>query len=1506
MPKARPCCSRWNSSRPGAFCDATNESGCVLSKTLRTAAIIVGAVALVATGVGAVASAAAAGATATGVASAAGGIAAAASTVASIATATAAAASLGAAVTARPPPLGGNATRFKADKDAGIPYVMGRTATGGNIIYRRTHNTAGYALPDLQSFAVVLSGAGPINAIESFQADRVTVSFSSGAAVGSYAGWMWQTQQLGASPESAALRVTPGGTLPPGWTTAAKMSGMAAAMWTLRYDQKDKFYAQGVPQPRWIVQGVKVYDPRLDSTYPGGSGACRAFNEATYVYSENPYLHGLTFAMGRYQNGKRVIGIGAPLAGIDVRAFVEGANVADANGWKVGGVITSADNKWTVLKTILQAGGGEPMHLGAMLSCKISTPRVTLATVTTDDLIGTARVPGTTSRRGRFNTVVAKYRSEAHDWEIIPAAPVAVASHITTDGGQRSREIPYSMVQDLTQAAELARYDIENAREFGPIVLPLKLRWIGYRPGDCIAVNLPEVGLNGQQIVIGNREIDAAGLSVTLTGRSETAAKHAFALGQTGVAPPTPSVSTPPTPPQPGAVAWSLAGTGLVAGATVTPALIITGAATNVPIDAVVIEYRLWVSGQAAGVGWIGAGSYLPDVTRIEVASVQSSTAYEIAVSYRLGAFTGDRRIIGPVTTPAGPTRNAEGQGLRDTSFDPSAWSWSTSAVIRRPGTYLTSWPSGNLLEINMAAVSGYHEITPLNAGGGSYLMPVVPGQMTYASVYAVPSAATQRLFLTIQFFKADGATQAGSLATTVLPFGAGAGALYTASAPAPSDAAFARWVVQREAGSATGFWYIGAPFLDTNQPGADVTPPWSGIVNDGGKPENNATRNVFRGIYSGGTAYLAGDEVATAANDKLYIAKLPSTGIALTNTTYWELKLVTGGGAAGANAVNVRLSNPLIMVATAADGSGGGYSGLTCQIEVYDGGVRKDTLGVCTFAVVGAPGYASVGATSGLITITDWGSTSAAPQFDATYAGVTYRVTLQLLRSLQGVAGPAVTMVGGGAFTYLDGVMTPGGQSRTLSITRQNATGTAVWTTDPGGITLTGSGDSRTLAAADMGSNKQVTIRATVGSVYDEDIVIRADATTAVAGATRNAEGQGLRDTTFDPAAWSWNGAAITRRAGTYLTGFPASAMLEINMAAVAIYHEITPLGAISGNHLMQVQPGQMTFAAVYAVPSSATQRLLLTLQFLKADGATQAGSLATTVLPFGAGAGALYTASAPAPSDAAFARWIVQREAGSATGFWYIGAPFLDTNQPGADVTAAQPIVSLLSPTSGRALNGFAAVDGTPFTRIVASGTARDGDLVGFPTVYPSAPSMFFLYGGASAAAGNNISIIFEGLTGSGFTFRAKSQAVSVGTTITDGGATPGGTGEPDFIINRSSGSAPFDGRFQYALTCTVGDVYPGEPGRLRVGIWARQGGGWQEVGTASFGASGTYIVDVTPGAIDFGAGAEFGISEISSTGSGTQIDSFDSVAYTPGTVSETSLTPAGASAIYWEARL
>src|SRR3546814_8057996 len=98
-------------------------------KVLRTAAIIVGAVALVATGIGAVVGAG----TFLGVAG---------STFAAVGTiAGAASAVLGVAanlLTAKPPGslAVGNPEDFKLDPQAPVPYVIGETATGGYIADR--------------------------------------------------------------------------------------------------------------------------------------------------------------------------------------------------------------------------------------------------------------------------------------------------------------------------------------------------------------------------------------------------------------------------------------------------------------------------------------------------------------------------------------------------------------------------------------------------------------------------------------------------------------------------------------------------------------------------------------------------------------------------------------------------------------------------------------------------------------------------------------------------------------------------------------------------------------------------------------------------------------------------------------------------------------------------------------------------------------------------------------------------------------------------------------------------------------------------------------------------------------------------------------------------------------------------------------------------------------------------------------------------------------------------
>lgn len=617
-------------------------------KTIRTAAMIVGAAAAIIATAGAAAPAFAAAFTAaTGATMA---------TVSAIALG-ASLVSTAAAMTMKPPGTSteGRPEQFKADPQAPVPYIMGRTLAGGYIVHREEF---GGEVSDIenpyQAFAIIWSGGGPVQEIESFTVDRTAVSFDGSGAVttSDYVRdgdpYMWLKTQLGACPESAALSLpAPLDTLP-NWGAGYKLSGYAAGLWGLRFDKKAKIYASGVPRPGAIIKGVKVYDPRLDSTYPGGSGSCRALNESTYVYSENPWLHALTFALGRWQNGKRVLGIGMAVAGIVVADYVEAANVADANGWTIGGTISSGDDKWNAVKMMAQAGGGEPIRMAAKLGCMVSAPRVSLATVTSADVIGKGSVVATQPRRSRINGIIPRIRSEEHGWEVVPLDVVRPSTYLIEDGEERTRERDMQLVQDKDQASELAAYEIVNSREFGPITLPLKTRFLGYKPGDCLTLDIPELGLNDQPAIVINRSLDPMSGTVTLELKSETPAKHDFALGRTGVAPPTPGLTPPDITDVSAPVAgdWEATGGVVESDGGQVPAIIIFGGASVSTIDSIIFEYR-----KVGDTAWTMAGTEDPATTRKEIIGLPPTAPYDVAVSYVVRGVVGARLVLGPVTT---------------------------------------------------------------------------------------------------------------------------------------------------------------------------------------------------------------------------------------------------------------------------------------------------------------------------------------------------------------------------------------------------------------------------------------------------------------------------------------------------------------------------------------------------------------------------------------------------------------------------------------------------------------------------------------------------------------------------------------------------------------------------------------------------------------------------------------------------------------------------------------
>lgn len=458
-------------------------------------------------------------------------------------------AQLGASLLASKPSggTGGNQTDWSADPNSPIPIAIGRTGTGGKIVHRIEWGTNN----EWQALTTVLSGCGPVDAIERTYADRVLCNFAGKAATAPYAGWLWQDTQVGLTPEPDQLLANG---VPPGWTAAHKLSGLAATQLALRYDNKGKGTFTTEPDMLWVLRGVWAWDPRFDSTYPGGDGPQRRDDSSTWVFTKNPPIVGLQWARGWFHNGKRVGGVGQDADTIDIATFVEAANVADANGWRVGGIRWTSDDKWETLKAILQAGAAEPVRHGASLSCIAQMPRIPLAVIGPDDVIGRARLSMAQPTKGLINGIISRCRSEDHFWEETAFDVVRHPGFLAIDGEETTRELPLPLVQVETgqapyQPAQLAAYEIVNARESGPHELPLKIRWVGYKAGDCLTIGVDEFGeLAGKDAIVLRRGIEPTSGAAKLTLRTEDHEKHPWALSQGGGSPPVTEYGRPANP----------------------------------------------------------------------------------------------------------------------------------------------------------------------------------------------------------------------------------------------------------------------------------------------------------------------------------------------------------------------------------------------------------------------------------------------------------------------------------------------------------------------------------------------------------------------------------------------------------------------------------------------------------------------------------------------------------------------------------------------------------------------------------------------------------------------------------------------------------------------------------------------------------------------------------------------------------------------------------------------
>ncbi|PZR83596.1 MAG: hypothetical protein DI537_34690 [Stutzerimonas stutzeri] len=273
-------------------------------------------------------------------------------------------------------------------------------------------------------------------------------------------------------------------------------------------------FATAIPTRVTIIgKGAAVYDPRLDSTVPGGSGPQRADDQTTWAWNDdaarNPALQMLWHMLGwRIRNpvtGEWLlsVGKGIPARRIDLASFITAANLCDepvtlaAGGteprYRSDGVFSEADDSATVLDQLKAAMNAELDDVDGRLRVTVlhndlATP---IADLGTDDIISAFAWRQTAPLDETFNIIRGTWVDPASLYQTPDYPQVEIDS---PDGIDRIETINFSMVQSVSQVQRLAKQRLARMLYSGTFSATFSHRAWKVAKNDVIRLSFSPLG----------------------------------------------------------------------------------------------------------------------------------------------------------------------------------------------------------------------------------------------------------------------------------------------------------------------------------------------------------------------------------------------------------------------------------------------------------------------------------------------------------------------------------------------------------------------------------------------------------------------------------------------------------------------------------------------------------------------------------------------------------------------------------------------------------------------------------------------------------------------------------------------------------------------------------------------------------------------------------------------------------------------------------------------------
>lgn len=442
------------------------------------------------------------------------------------------------------------------DPQATRKLVVGETAMNTDVRYFEPSGTN-------QEYIdyIVATSAHEVESIdEIWFDDRLAWSSSSGVQ-SFYSGYLTVTTR----PVGTAANYIPinGGIV---WGSSARLTGCSYVHIRLKRTGNTKAaespVVNGMPSRLTIKgKGAKLYDPRLDSTVPGGSGSHRANDQTTWgtansTNRDNPALQLLWFLLGWQINNKLSVGCGVPYSRIDLASFITAANICDepitlaAGGtqprYRTAGVASDADNRMDIIQILLTAMNGTLRDVNGKLSLVVmkndlATPVLSFSD---SDILSDFNWNQTRGLDETMNAVHGKYTDPSTN-SLYQSVEYPTISITSIDGIERMQTLDLPWVQDGNRAQRIAKQVLQRAQYKGIFSATFTMKALGCEVGDVVYISFEPLGWSNKPFRILTQSINNSG-QIPMTMIEENAAIYAWDKNETAnVTPAAPTVYNP-------------------------------------------------------------------------------------------------------------------------------------------------------------------------------------------------------------------------------------------------------------------------------------------------------------------------------------------------------------------------------------------------------------------------------------------------------------------------------------------------------------------------------------------------------------------------------------------------------------------------------------------------------------------------------------------------------------------------------------------------------------------------------------------------------------------------------------------------------------------------------------------------------------------------------------------------------------------------------------------------